>query len=175
MKEEIDVFDYAKEIVSALPKGVLLTTKSGEKINTMTIGWGSLGFEWGKPVFVAYVRKSRFTFEQLNKNDEFTVNIPLDCSKMDIIKYCGNTSGRDFDKIKEKNLTLEAPDRISVPGIREFPLTLECKVIYKSVQNVSDMFTDNQLKYYPEDSEFNSSRDLHHVFYGEILKSYIIR
>ena len=28
MKQEIEVFDYAKEIVSAIPKGVLLTTKN---------------------------------------------------------------------------------------------------------------------------------------------------
>lgn len=28
MKQEIEVFDYAKEIISAIPKGVLLTTKN---------------------------------------------------------------------------------------------------------------------------------------------------
>ena len=31
MKQEIEVFDYAKEIVSAIPKGVLLTTKMAIK------------------------------------------------------------------------------------------------------------------------------------------------
>lgn len=40
MKQEIEVFDYAKEIVSAIPHGVLLTTKNGSKVNAMTIGWG---------------------------------------------------------------------------------------------------------------------------------------
>ena len=43
MKQEIRVFDYAKEITAALPKGALLTTKNGEKVNSMTIGWGMLG------------------------------------------------------------------------------------------------------------------------------------
>ena len=47
MKKEINAFDYAKEIVSSIGKGILLTTKSGEKVNTMTIGWGTLGVEWG--------------------------------------------------------------------------------------------------------------------------------
>ncbi len=45
MNRKIEVFDYAKEIVSAIPKGVLLTTKNGEAVNTMTIGWGTLGVE----------------------------------------------------------------------------------------------------------------------------------
>ena len=46
MKQEINVFEYAKEITSAIPKGILITTKV-DKVNSMTIGWGSLGIEWG--------------------------------------------------------------------------------------------------------------------------------
>lgn len=175
MKQEINIFDYAKEIMSVLPKGVLLTTKFGKKVNTMTIGWGALGFEWSKPIFVAYVRESRFTFEQLEKSSEFTVNIPLDHVNLDIIKYCGSESGRICDKIKEHHLTLEEPIEISTPGIKEFPLTLECKVIYKSKQDVNDMRTEGQIHYYPVDENNHLKRDLHYVFYGEIVKAYVIK
>ena len=45
MKRKINVFDYAKEIMFAVEKGVLLTTKSKEKVNTMSIAWGTLGME----------------------------------------------------------------------------------------------------------------------------------
>lgn len=38
MKKYIDVFDYAKEILQAIPKGALLTTKAHGKVNTMAIG-----------------------------------------------------------------------------------------------------------------------------------------
>lgn len=76
MKQEINVFEYAKEITSAIPKGILITTKV-DKVNSMTIGWGSLGIEWGLPIFTTYVRTGRFTAEQLIKNPEFTVNIPF--------------------------------------------------------------------------------------------------
>lgn len=41
MKEHIEVFDYSKTIFEALQKGVLLTTKTENKTNTMTISWGS--------------------------------------------------------------------------------------------------------------------------------------
>ena len=58
MKRKINVFDYAKEIMLAVEKGVLLTTKSKEKINTMSISWGTLGIEWNKPIFTAFIRKN---------------------------------------------------------------------------------------------------------------------
>lgn len=66
MKRKIDVFEYAKDITTAISKGILITTKAN-KINAMTIGWGSLGIEWGLPIFTAYVRTGRFTAEQLQK------------------------------------------------------------------------------------------------------------
>lgn len=41
MKRKIEVFEYAKDIINAIPKGVLLTSKA-DKINSMTIAWGSI-------------------------------------------------------------------------------------------------------------------------------------
>ena len=131
MKQQINAFDYAGHICESMKKGILLTTGSGETVNTMTIGWGKIGIEWNRPVFIAYVRESRFSKELLEKNGEFTVNIPMTATEGNIVSYCGKNSGRDVDKIRELGLTLVESDAVSVPGIREFPLTLECKVIYK--------------------------------------------
>ena len=50
MKEYINVWDYAPQMLSILNDGVLLTTKVGEEVDTMTIGWGHLGVEWKKPI-----------------------------------------------------------------------------------------------------------------------------
>ena len=68
MKREIDVWEYAGTILEALGKGILMTTKADGVTDTMTIGWGTLGIEWGKPIFIAYVRESRYTKELLEKN-----------------------------------------------------------------------------------------------------------
>ena len=46
MKKFVDPFEYAGVICKATKKGILLTTKAGEKVNTMTIGWGTIGIEW---------------------------------------------------------------------------------------------------------------------------------
>ncbi len=170
MKNRIDPLDYAGEITKRMKQGILLTTKADGKVNTMTIGWGHIGFEWGKNIFVAYVRKSRHTLEMLEKNAEFTVNIPADDSCKEIIRFCGTKSGRDFDKVRELGLTLEEPEKISVPGIRQLPLTLECKVIYRSVQDPAALPQEIRDRYYSGADTDNA----HLVFYGEILDSYII-
>lgn len=121
MNRKIEVFDYAKEIVSAIPKGVLLTTKNGDTVNTMTIGWGTLGVEWGIPIFIAFVREGRFTREILDASGEFTVNVPYGEFDRKILGYCGTKSGRDVNKISELGLTLAASDIVNAPGIRELP------------------------------------------------------
>ncbi len=45
MKKQINVFDYAKEIMEAVQTGVLLKTKVDDKVNSMTISRGTLGIE----------------------------------------------------------------------------------------------------------------------------------
>ena len=173
MKKQIDVFDYAGHICKALKKGILLTTKSGETVNTMTIGWGKIGIEWNKPVFIAYVRETRYTKQLLEENGEFTVNIPYGEQNADILKYCGTHSGRDTDKIKELGLTLVESETISVPGIQELPLTLECKVIYKQKQDLNAVPTNLIERFYPVTGE-QEFRDYHIAYYGEITNSYLI-
>lgn len=173
MKKQVNVFDYAGHICSSMKKGILLTTASGEKVNTMTIGWGHVGIEWGRSIFIAYVRESRFTKQMLEENGEFTVNIPYGECDGKILGYCGSRSGRDTDKIKDMNLTLEQPSTISVPGIKELPLTLECRVIYKQEQDLSQIPEDILQRFYPTE-ESTGRPDGHTVYYGEILDAYLI-
>lgn len=173
MKKQVNIFDYAGHICSSMKKGILLTTASGEKVNTMTIGWGHVGIEWGRSIFIAYVRESRFTKQMLEENGEFTVNIPYGECDGKILGYCGSRSGRDTDKIKDMNLTLEQPSTISVPGIKELPLTLECKVIYKQEQDLSQIPEDILQRFYPTE-ESTGGPDGHTVYYGEILDAYLI-
>lgn len=176
MRKEIQAFDYADTILKAVGKGVLITTQVGEKINPMTIGWGMLGIEWGKPIFIAFVRESRYTHQMLNESGCFTVNVPLGEYDKKIAGYCGTMSGRDVDKVKELGLTPVAGECVNAPGLKEYPLTLECKVLYQQLQD-RDALPESVMKYYPEEvpSEFSgSNRDIHVAYYGEILKAYIL-
>jgi len=127
-KREINVADHTCEILKALKTGVLLTSCADGRVNTMTISWGMLGIEWNYPLFITVVREGRFTRSLLDKNGQFTINIPRADSPMKALAVCGTKSGRDIDKIARLGLTLVDGEEVSVPAIKEFPLTLECKV-----------------------------------------------
>ena len=56
-KREVEVTEVANIINEILRKGAFLTSKSGDKVNSMVIGWGTYGVEWGKPIFAIYIRE----------------------------------------------------------------------------------------------------------------------
>lgn len=172
MKKEINAFDYAGHICTSMKKGILLTTKAGGKVNTMTIGWGTLGIEWGKPIYTVFVRESRHTKNMLEENGEFTVNVPMGQVDKNILAVCGTKSGRDMDKIAQLGLHLEEPETISVPGIRELPLTLECKVIYKQDQDPKAIDKACDERYYAKGTP--NEGDYHTAYYGLITAAYVI-
>lgn len=177
MKKEIDVFEYAGHICNEMKKGILLTAKSGDTLNTMTIGWGMLGIEWGKPIFIALVRESRFTKHLIDESGEFTVNIPYGEVDSKILGFCGTKSGRDVDKFAELGLVIEEPAQIHAPGIRQLPLTLECKVLYTQPQELSAIPEAILDRYYPQNvdgSDPGKNRDRHVAYYAQIVSAYLI-
>jgi len=172
MKKKIDVVEYAPQILKALAKGgILLNTEAEGRWNTMTIGWATIGREWEKPMFTVYVRTSRFTHAQLEKNPSFTVSIPVGEIDRKILGQVGTKSGWKIDKSKDYGLTLVPAEVNGVSGIKEFPLTIECKVVYRQVQERGDIHTDNVEHLYPTDVEDDllprNSRP-HEVYYGEM-------
>ncbi len=175
--KEINVFDYANEILNGVKKGVVITTKTEEKVNSMAISWGTLGIQWNKPVFITFVRENRFTRKQLEESGEFTVNIPLGDFDKKIIGVTGTKSGYNTDKIAELGLTLVDGIEVNAPAIKELPLTLECKIVYKQLQDKEAVSEENRKDHYPSDvdsSHHAANKDYHIAYYGEIVKAYII-
>ena len=167
MNKKVNPFDHSREITEALPAGVLLTTAADGRVNTMTIGWGALGTDWNKPVFIILVRESRYTRELLDKNPEFTVNVPYGEFDRKILGVCGSKSGRNTDKIQELGLTTVKSEIVSVPGIKELPLTLECKVAARQKQEPSLIDERYRAMFYP------APEDAHIMYFGEIVNTYI--
>lgn len=147
-------------------KGAFLTVKAGDEVNTMTIGWGNVGFQWGKPIFTVLVRKHRHTFSIIEKADNFTVTIPLDDSLKEEIKFCGTKSGRDYDKFKECNLKLIPAKTVDTPIIEKSNvLTYECKIVYK--QEMNPEFLSDEIKNLSYTAE-----DYHVLYVGEVEACY---
>lgn len=172
--KKVNPADYAETIIKAIPKGVLLTTKA-DKVNSMVIGWGTFGTEWGRPIFAAYIREGRYTRSALDKNPEFTVNIPLGEADPAILQTCGWKSGHNIDKIAAAGLTLVEGDAVSVPGIKEYPLTLECRVVFRQKQEIA-LIDERFHEMYPQDVPSTNpmgNKDAHIAYYGEIVGAYI--
>lgn len=172
MKEHIDVLANAKEILEAVKTGVLLVTKDGEKVNAMTISWGALGIDWRHPTFTTYVRESRFTKGILDKTGVFNIAIGAGEDAKKVLGVCGSKSGRDMDKVKECGLMLVDGEVTGVPAIEEFPLTLECKVVFKELKDPMAMTAANREQFYPET---DGKRDNHIIYEGEIVAAYRVK
>ena len=172
MKQNINIWEHAQEIMENVGKGALLTTRVGDEVNSMTIGWGMIGIEWKKPIFIAYVRQSRHTKKLLDANGEFTVNIPVGACDKNILAVCGKESGRDVNKIEKLGLTLIPGETVSVPAIKELPLTLECKLIYQQDQDLSALEPGLRERSYPAGTA--EENNFHTAYYGLITAAYIL-
>ncbi len=163
MKERT-YLEQTDKLMERIKKGAFLTVKAEGVVNTMTIGWATIGYIWQKPVLMVAVRDSRHTFTLLEKTDNFTVTIPAGDEHDKAVMYCGTKSGRDFDKFKQCDLQqkkaqcLESPI-IDIPGIH-----YECRIVYKSAMD--NAFLDGSLEnLYPK-------KDYHTLYFGEILACY---
>ena len=177
--QKIDVIEYLPKIMTELSKGILVNTKNGDKLNTMTIAWGQVGIEWNKLFFTTYVRHTRFTHEQIEATKEFTVSIPLERTPeiAKTVGFCGSRNGKNIDKFKECNLTAVDGIEVQSPAIKEIPLTLECKVIYQQEQEHNNIPKDLYEKFYqntPSSDGTRTNDDYHTVYYGEIVNAYIV-
>lgn len=163
-------FDYKLNLVDALnsleQRGAFLTVKDEEgRVNTMTIGWGNIGYEWGRPVFIVLVRESRYTHELLEKAEDFTVSIPLDDNMKDALAFCGTKSGRDHDKFEDCDLSILDSKKVKSPAIGDCQMIYECKIVYKHDMDLQ--LLDDEVK-----NKWYSSEDSHTIYYGEIVNCY---
>lgn len=162
MRSEVDAFKYVVETNKLLKGGGLLLVAKGKtgKPNAMTIGWGFLGTMWSRPVFIVAVRKSRHTYKLLEESTTFSVCLPSRDMK-EALTICGTKSGRDMDKFNEMGFTELDGKKIGTPYIKECPVHIECKVIYKDTMIPGQLNEEVEKKMY-------STLDMHTLYYGEI-------
>jgi flavin reductase (DIM6/NTAB) family NADH-FMN oxidoreductase RutF len=146
--------------------GAFLTVRAGQALNTMTIGWATIGVIWSRPIMMVAVRLSRHTFTLIEKAGDFTVSIPS--TDMDEeLTFCGTRSGRDCDKFKECNLPVAPGQKVSSPIIHVPGLHYECKIVYKSATDPAHLSPEYDQRVYP-------ARDYHTLYFGEIVDCYRI-
>jgi len=165
-KVKVDYKDYFAETIQQMSENglLLVTTGKNKRANIMTIGWGTIGYIWGTPVFIVLVRPSRYTYSRLEEVNEFTVNVPPK-KLTGAALHCGTVSGRDHDKFQEMNLTQTILPEVQVPIIEECHIHFACKILHRHhlVPEMLDKVAKKQ--FYPKN-------DYHQVYYGEIVATY---
>ncbi len=161
----VELREHAADTLAKLedPGLLLVGMKRRGRCNIMTIGWGFIGTFWSEPVFVVAVRHSRYTHEFIEESNEFTVNVPgkgLDRT----VAYCGEVSGRDHDKAKERKLILQRGKKIRTPVVKKCKIHYECKVIHK-LELDSRLIPANAKTFYRR-------KDYHTLYFGKILDVY---
>ncbi|MBP1764572.1 MAG: flavin reductase domain protein FMN-binding protein [Firmicutes bacterium] len=165
MTKDISYQEYASTVLETISKGAFLTTSSGGRSNTMTIGWGSIGVMWGLPVFTVMVRQSRFTYELIENSNAFTVSIPLHDMQTELA-LCGSKSGRDMDKFSAAKLQPQPGKKVAVPVIGGCGLHYECEILYKNLMDPAQLDASVQQNFY-------KAGDYHTYYYGKIVACYL--
>ena len=116
-------------IYDTIGKGwFLLSAGDGERNNTMTVSWATVGKLWNKSVAICYVRPQRYTFGILEKTDTLTLT-SMPEGYRDALNFCGKASGRDGDKFAAAGLTCAFAEN-GAPYPAEGKTVLVCKKLY---------------------------------------------
>ena len=139
---------------------MLLTAGDKGHFNTMTANWGGMGVLWNRPVAFIFVRKTRYTFEFLERQNPFTLSF-FSHEYHGALNLCGSKSGRDIDKVKESGLSPVFSDNGSV-YFGQARMVLLCSQLYMQDLNPVNFLDVKILQsFYPD-------ADYHRLYVGEI-------
>lgn len=131
----------AGNMLYPLPVVMVSCQREDEKPNIITVAWA--GTVCTNPPMVSIsIRPERYSYDIIAKTKEFVINLST-TALAKATDYCGVRSGRDVDKFKEMNLTMQKSSKISAPGIMECPVNIECKVKEIIKLGSHDMFLAN--------------------------------
>lgn len=157
--------DFTKDMSNAMghlsKTGAFLSAKSEDGVNTMTISWGYVGFMWNKPYFMTLVRPQRYTKTILDKATSFTISIPYDKFKEELM-ICGSRSGADMDKGKVvRFIPAKSVEGVVVDG---------CDTYYECNIRMVDKLKEENLPEDVKDTQYKG--DYHYLYFGEIVDCY---
>lgn len=146
-------------MIYPLPAVLVSCGSCQDNYNIITIAWtGTICTN--PPMTYISVRPSRHSYDIIKDTGEFVIN--LSCE--DLVKavdYCGVKSGRDIDKFKEMNLTIEKATKVNAPLILESPVNIECKVKDIVKLGSHDMFTAEVVAINVDDKYLDENETFH--------------
>ena len=123
------------------------------KPNVMTAAWCGICCSY-PPCVNFSLRKATYTYDCVLRAKAFTVNIPS-VKHAKEADYFGIASGRDTDKFKAARLTPVPSKTVHAPMVDEFPLVLECKLVFHHELGLHTIFVGEVLNMLCDESALN--------------------
>lgn len=163
-----NIKDYSLNIFREIGDNWALLTAGDKSIgyNTLTVSWGGIGVIWGKNVAYVFVRKSRYTYDFLEKSESVTLSF-LDNKYKDAYKIMGTLSGKDHDKMKLANLHYTYDPDYNGSYITESKYCFKMKKLYSVDLPYDNLPLDIKERYYPDG-------DMHTMYVCEI-KQFLVK
>ena len=130
------------------------------KSNLFTVAWAGTVCT-NPPMLSISVRPERYSYHMIKETGEFVVNLTTE-SMAFATDYCGVRSGRDTDKWKDTGLTREKASVVSVPLVKESPVSLECRVVRIDELGSHHMFLAEVVAV-DVDEEYMDEKDSFHL------------
>ncbi|MCM0756620.1 flavin reductase family protein [Desulfovibrio aminophilus] len=125
------------------------------KANAMTAAWG--GICCSKPPCLAVsLRAATYTHGCIMARRAFTVSVPS-AEQADLADAFGLVSGRDADKFAATGLTPVRGGQVDAPYVGEFPLVVECKVLFVHELGLHTQFVGEIVDVLAEESVLNEA------------------
>jgi flavin reductase (DIM6/NTAB) family NADH-FMN oxidoreductase RutF len=110
------------------PESVVMVVAcdDGGRANAMPAGW--FMFASGNPPMVAVsIAPGRYTHQLVSQTGQFVITFPGE-GQAEMIEFCGNTSGRDVDKLARISARTLPASRVRPPLIEGSVACFECEV-----------------------------------------------
>ncbi len=140
------------------PTTIISSISLAGEVNLMTASWVGIVSKT-PPTIAVSLNSGRKTYENILQTKEFAVNL-VPASLAVEADYCGVRSGREEDKLKNTNLTLETPSQIAVPLVAESPLNVECRFIREIELGDYRLLLGEIAEIHALDSAFAESGDI---------------
>lgn len=125
------------------PVLVVGTYDAEDNPNIMTVAWG--GICCSKPPCVAVsLRAATHSHGNIMHHQAFTVNLPA-AHHLAEADFAGIASGRNVDKFAATGLTPVRAEHVHAPGVAEFPVVLECRVVHTAELGLHTLFVGEIL------------------------------
>ena len=153
--------------IPAMP--AILTAGDKNKYNSMTIGWGSIGVGYARPIFTVYVKPERYTYQVIDESKYFTVSY-IDKNLYKKFNAYGSKSGKDINKEEVSGTHIQFLDDGGIT-FEEAVEVFVCKIIAKSHVQESEVHQDI-IEMYKKTPKVYPSTIPHTMYVGEIIGHY---